>query len=405
MKTLRLYEEDSFLTHCTAQVVACTPNEKGTGWWTELDQTVFFPESGGQPCDHGTLGGLPVTQVRERGETVLHLTPTPLKIGATVEGSIDFPRRMELMQQHSGEHLLAAAAFRLFGVGNVGFHLSEEALAVDFDQPLDEEQLHLMEEEANRLVWSELPVKISYLTPEEYATIPMRKKAEALTGRIRMISMGEVEAATCCGTHVTTTGQIGLIKILTGERYKGGTRVHFACGVRALRDYRMKNHTVNTLSATFSVKPEGVLPAIKKQEETLLEQGRLLKSKTTKLLTHLAATLLATATPAGEYRAIRQLRGDLTAEEGKELLTLLIKEPKTAALLWVETPERLLYFFGCSGDCPLDMRPLCRRAGELFCGKGGGTNLLAQGSAPLSPTLTPGMDSLWEELLTTLQSH
>ena len=227
--TEKLYEVDSYVQNFTAQVVSCTPVPGGFA--VVLDRTAFFPEGGGQPCDTGRLGGARVLAVHTDGETITHTTDAPLTAGETVDGCLDWPARLDAMQQHTGEHILSGALHRLFGAENVGFHIGSPYVRMDTSIPLTQEQLAQAEAEANAAVRADTPVHCWVPDPETLARTDYRSKKE-LTGDVRLVEAGG-DCCACCGTHLARTGEVGLIKIISFAHYKSGMRLAVACGQRA----------------------------------------------------------------------------------------------------------------------------------------------------------------------------
>ena len=236
--TDKLYEEDAYLREFEAEVTGCVPAEGG--WLVTLDRTAFYPEGGGQPADTGTLGGARVLDVHEQEGEILHTTDAPLPVGDRTAGAIDWEARFSRMQQHTGEHIVSGVIHRLFGLDNVGFHMGRDAVTIDLNGELTADDLTRVERLANEAVWENLPVGVEYPAPEALAALDYRSKKE-LTGRVRIVTVPGSDVCACCGTHVRRTGEIGVIKLLTSQRYKGGVRVWLLCGDRALTDYNEKN--------------------------------------------------------------------------------------------------------------------------------------------------------------------
>ena len=227
----RLYEENPFLTDFDATVLSCQQGKRG--YEVTLDRTAFYPEGGGQPWDMGTLGGVPVLEVHSRDGQVVHTCGGPLEPGATVRGTIDWDRRFDLMQQHSGEHIVSGLAHARWGCDNVGFHLGAELVTIDLSVELDEEQLSWLEGEANRYVWGDRPVSVTTPAPEELEQLTYRSK-KAIDGPVRIVTFPGADCCACCGTHVRSAGQVGLIKLLTVQKFRSGCRIELVCGGRAL---------------------------------------------------------------------------------------------------------------------------------------------------------------------------
>ena len=249
----KLYETDAYLTEFTATVLAV--KEEGDGLWATLDRTAFFPEGGGQAGDCGYLGGARVSDTQEKNGAIYHKIDRPLSLGETVTGRVDFAVRFDRMQNHSGEHIVSGLVHRHFGYDNVGFHLGNEEMTLDFNGVLTREQLDAIEDEANAAVFADLPITVSYPAPEELAAIPYRAKL-ALTEGVRLVTIESIDICACCAPHVRRTGEIGLIKLLDFIHYKGGVRIRMACGRRALADYREKAREVAGISRLLSV-PQG----------------------------------------------------------------------------------------------------------------------------------------------------
>ena len=230
METRKLYYENCHLREFTATVISCTETEKG--FWVELDATAFYPEGGGQACDRGVLGAAAVLDVRERGEQVLHLCDRALSTGEAVIGRIDWARRFDLMQQHTGEHIVSGILHRMFGCHNVGFHVGGDTVTIDFDTPVPAQALETVEQQANRAVYENLPVRCWYPSPEELSAIPYRTKRE-LPWPVRIVQIPGVDTCACCGVHTAYTGEVGLIKLLSCIKFHQGVRIEMVCGERA----------------------------------------------------------------------------------------------------------------------------------------------------------------------------
>ena len=251
MNTKKLYYEDCHRKQFEAQVVACEQTDKG--YEVILNQTAFYPEGGGQACDLGTLGGVRVLDTQERGETVVHLCDGPLTVGAAVEGIIDWERRFDQMQQHTGEHIVSGIVHRLYGFDNVGFHVGSEVLTVDFDGIIPQEALPLIEAQANRVVWQNLTLRCWYPSEEELPTVGYRTK-RALPWPVRIVEIPGVDKCACCGVQVGMTGEVGLVKIFSCVKFHQGVRIEMACGSRAVALLNAAYDQNRQVSQTFSAK-------------------------------------------------------------------------------------------------------------------------------------------------------
>ena len=249
--TRKIYYEDCHLAVFSATVTGCSQTEKG--YEVTLDATAFYPEGGGQACDLGALNGVTVLDVRERGEEIIHLCEQPLEVGAQVEGVLDYGRRFDLMQQHTGEHIVSGIIHRRYGYHNVGFHMGANFTEIDFDGVIPAEDLEKIEAEANAALWKNLCVNCWYPSEEELPNVFYRTK-KALPWPVRIVEIPGYDSCACCGVHVARTGEVGLVKLFSMTGLRGGSRIEMACGSRALellnRVYRQ-----NTLvSQAFSAK-------------------------------------------------------------------------------------------------------------------------------------------------------
>ena len=260
--TRKLYYEDSDLLQFQATITGCTA-VKG-GYQVTLDQTAFYPEGGGQPWDTGMLGDTAVLQVTELGEDVLHLCNKPLEVGETVEGTVNGDRRLDLMQQHSGEHILSGIICSKYGVSNVGFHVGAHIMEIDFDRPIPAEDLSELEKTANEAIWKNLPVICGY--PEQLGEYRSKKELE---GPVRIVEVPGYDRCACCGVHVKYTGQVGLIKIVSMVKFHQGVRLELLCGQRAYEYVAATTEQNRQISGLLSAKPLETAAAAKRLTEQL----------------------------------------------------------------------------------------------------------------------------------------
>ena len=251
METRKLYYEDSHRREFTARVLFCEQVKKG--YEVILDATAFYPEGGGQACDLGVLGTVRVTDVQERGEAVVHLCDGPLAVGGTVTGTIDWARRFDQMQQHSGEHILSGLLNARFGCHNVGFHVGSGIMEVDFDVPMTLEEVLEMERGANEAVWADLPIHCWYPTAEELPSVGYRTKKD-LPWPVRIVEVPGFDKCACCGVHVQRTGEIGIIKVLSVTKFHQGVRIQMVCGGRAYEHLSKAYEQNRLVSQAFSAK-------------------------------------------------------------------------------------------------------------------------------------------------------
>ena len=383
--TRRLYLEDSHLTRCNARVLACTQTE--SGYDITLDQTVFFPNAGGQPCDTGTLrflgGAAAVTGCDEAVGALVHHADRALPEGTAVEAEIDWARRFDHMQQHTGEHLLSWCAFARFGAINVGFHLAHDYGTLDLDRPLDPAQLRELERAANELACRDLPVTAEiYESEEAIAGLPLRKHAEGLTAPIRIVTIEGADCCTCCAPHCRRTGEIGMLFLADASPWRGGMRITFLCGSRALSHARAMHDTVDHIARRFSTGRENAEAAVQKQSEELSAARRNERALSARVSACLARDLRAGAERAGKVLLVAAQVEGIGARELRPLAQQALGSEPTLVFLLAADAARVQYILLCSDGVPLDMGELCQAVNAALGGKGGGRGALAQGSAP-----------------------
>ena len=355
---------------CT--VISCTKNKKGT-WDTILNQTAFYPGGGGQPSDTGALNGVKVLHVSEKGEEIIHELEAPLEEGVLAEGVIDWQKRYDNMQQHTGEHIFSGLVHKHFGYDNVGFHMGTDEVTVDFNGVLTQEQLDELEDEANQLIYDNVPVKVFYPSKEELEELDYRSKKE-LTGLVRIVEIPGGDICACCGTHVETTGEVGLIKLRTMINYKGGVRISMLCGRRALMDYRerLKDEIriSNLLSAKLALVPDAVEKMKNESQEKDLALGRLWQQ----LLEKKAESYPEST----EVLAV--FEEGLSPVQLRQLATMLYEKGKGKIVgVFSGNEDEQVYQYAL-GSSQADMRKLSKAMNGALNGRGGGSNLMAQGT-------------------------
>lgn len=380
--TVKLFENNSLLKECTATVTACT--EKEGQYLVELDQTVFFPEGGGQLSDKGKIADVIVSHVSEKDGHIYHECDKPLEAGAEVKAVLDWRVRLDRMQQHLGEHLLSYACWKLFKANNIGFHMNEDDVFIDLDKELTEEELLKAELYTNEIIWENRPVHISYMDSTEAVKLKdkMRKFNSKLTGTLRIVSVEDADICTCCGTHPPFTGMLGSVKVIRHEKHKGGCRVEFVCGSRALADADKKNSTLLAVAQGLSVKPEQVPDALAKLKADLLAQLDDVKSKLLKVEEAQLQELYDNAPTNAAGTKI--LAVPLDGHDAKDIKVFLPKATAlehTICLLVAAKPERISYAAALGAATEGDCRVLIKLLNEAFGGRGGGKSDCAQGGA------------------------
>ena len=266
MEARKLYYEDSHQKTFTAEVTGCA--EAKGGWAVTLNATAFYPEGGGQPWDTGRLGEAAVFSVLEKNENIVHLCDRPLAVGSSVTGKIDWDRRFDFMQQHSGEHMVSGVIHSRYGYHNVGFHMGADVVTIDFDGIVPQEDLQDIENTVNAAIWANLPVKCWYPAREELPAVPYRRKKD-LPWPVRIVEFPDIDICACCGTQVKSTGEIGLVKLLSCVKFHEGVRIEMVCGKRAL-DILSDAYEQNKLvSQAFSAKIGETAQAASRMNEAL----------------------------------------------------------------------------------------------------------------------------------------
>lgn len=367
--TEKLYDLNSYLKTFSAKVLSC--EKQGETYEVVLNRTAFFPEGGGQPSDIGVLNTVNVLDVHERGDSIVHTTDRPLPAGQAVMGGVNWAHRFDCMQQHSGEHIVSGIVHRLFGYGNVGFHLGSKVVTVDFNGELTEENLLLIESMANEAIYRNIPIQVEYPSPEVLAKLNYRSKKE-LSGAIRIVTVPGYDVCACCGTHVARTGEIGMIRLIAAQKYKGGIRVTLVCGGRALDDYREKSRSVGSVSVLLSAKPEEVSPAV----ERLLSEYNAVKQENAGLLDQIFTYKAAAVGQGTKYVCL--FEESLTPNDLRRFCMLLCERCKVGAAVF-SGDEETGYKYAI-GSASADIRPLGKELNPAFNGRGGGSKELIQGS-------------------------
>ena len=265
-----LYNKSSYIKEFSASVLTCEPTDDGR-YAVTLDRTAFFPEQGGQYADRGTIGGAEVLDVQLCGGEVIHKVSAPLAVGMTVDGILDWDTRFDRMQNHTGEHIVSGILHAMFGYDNVGFHLGDEVKTLDTSGELTAEQIAAVERRANRAVYENKTVEVTYPDASALENMEYRAKLE-LTENVRIVTIPGWDVCACCAPHVAMTGEVGMIKIIDAIRWKGGMRLTLVCGSRALADYCMRKNELSRISVALSAKAEETYEAFCRVQNTLTEQ-------------------------------------------------------------------------------------------------------------------------------------
>ncbi len=366
--TKRLYFDDCRLTEFEARVMERRTFDGKPA--VILDQTAFYPESGGQPPDHGTLDGADVVNVQEDGERIVHVLTQEIAAapGAAVRGKVDWARRFDHMQQHSGQHVLSQAFDSLLNGRTLSFHLGAEGASVEIGlTKVDPADLRRVEEEANRIVFEDREVKTQFVPQERVHEVPLRKPPK-VEGIIRVVEIGGYDWSACGGTHVRRTGEIGLIKVVSEERIRGNLRFEFLCGGRALRDYGVKNGVARELALKFNVPPADVPASVERLGTELKDVKRRLKKAEERLAGFEAAEFAAKA----QGKVVSAVLDDRSPEAARALALAITRSGEFIVVFGAKSAERAHVIAARSEKIALDLRPLAGILGPMLNGRGGG---------------------------------
>lgn len=375
-KTRRLYYEDQYCHSFTAEVIAERPD------WVVLDRTAFYPEGGGQPADHGWLAGVAVTdtQVDDAG-VIWHRIEQPLALGRTVTGRVDWQRRFDHMQQHSGQHVLSQAFWQLFGAATVGFHLGEQAVTIDIDRPdCTAAELQQAEDLANAVIRSKASVVARFVSQEQLPVEELRKLPK-VSEDIRLVAVEGFDICPCGGTHVKDLGEIGLLKLLAWEKRRGNLRVSFVAGKRAYLDYQQKHQTLQHLSGLLSQPIPEVAGGVERLQERNSELEKQLKGLQLQLAEQEAEQLLTTAPLLGQVRLVCQEFSQRELEALKQLANGLASRGQVAVVFGL-SGEGYRLVAAVSPELDLHVGNLLKQVVTSHGGKGGGAPQAAQGAVP-----------------------
>jgi len=384
--TLRLYYTDSYLRDFDADIV----DRADGGRRIYLDRTAFYPASGGQPFDTGTLGGIAVVDVVDEGERVAHLLADALA-GNRASGAVNWDRRFDHMQQHTGQHLLSAVLDQLFGHATISVHFGSESSTLDLDAPaIDHERIVEAESRANRLVAENRPVEVSF---EEPGSAGGLRKPSEREGTLRIVTIRDLDRSACGGTHVRATGEIGPILLRKAERVKKNVRLEFLCGMRAVRRARADLDLLTRLAGQFSAAAADLPALVEAQRADLKEATAARRELEEELAALTARDLYTAATPDGSgVRSIVVREETGTIDRLRPLARAVTAMPRALFVGWTADPPALMV--AASPDCGLDAGGMLRSALEQVGGRGGGNQRAGQGTAPSASALAEAVAAL-----------
>ncbi len=365
--TEKLYYADSFLTEFTARALSCEKTKNG--WEVQLDRTAFYPEGGGQPSDHGTLGGAAVSDVRERDGVIYHTCDRALEVGSQAAGTIDFQRRFDFMQQHSGEHIVSGILCGRFHCDNVGFHIGHELVTIDFNAVLTAEDVQEVELLANQYIWEDHPIHVSWPSQAELDDLRYRSK-KALSGAVRIVTWPEADCCACCGTHVRSSGQVGCVKLISCQKFREGVRIEMAAGGRALAYCNAIAQQNSQVSQLLSAKPTATAAAVERVQKELYT----LRGRVTALEESDFARKAQLYAGAGDVLLVE---GAMSAESIRKLCTAV--QESAGGRCAVFAGEDGMYQYAVSQPDG-DLRALAKEINAALNGRGGGKPGFIQGS-------------------------
>ena len=355
------------MTTFSATVLDC--REEKNGWAITLNRSAFYPEGGGQPADLGTLGGVDVHDVREKNGEILHFCSGPLETGGKVEGHIDWDRRFDFMQQHSGEHIVSGILCGKFGCGNVGFHIGHELVTIDFNTMLSTDDVILVEKLANRYIWEDHPIQITFPSPEELEIIEYRSKKE-LTGQVRIVSWPGADRCACCGTHVARSGQVGLVKLISCQKFRDGVRIEMAAGGRALAWINRIAVQNTKVSQLLSAKPEDTASSVERLQKDVFQ----LKGRVMELEERDFARLAELHAGKGD---VLIFQGPMGADSLRKLCGAVKEICGGRCAVFAGDGSAFQYAIGQNGG---DLRAFVKELNGALDGRGGGKPEFVQGS-------------------------
>ena len=373
--TDRLSYSEAYLRTFTAAVTACAPADDRFA--VTLDVTAFYPTSGGQPHDVGVLGGRAVVEVVDDDGPLVHLLDGPLDVGAQVQGDIDWTRRFDHMQQHTRQHVLSAAFDRVCQARTESFHLGASTATIDLHRPVTPAEIAAAEAEANHVVWEDRAVQVRFVSAEEAAALPLRKDS-GRTGTLRLIEVTDFDLSACGGTHVARTGGIGIIAATGWEKFKGGTRVEFQCGGRALAQMREWRDALAATNRLLSVSPMELAPAIERLQAENKALARTARGFQEQLASHVAAELVASGERVNGRILVARAMDGWDAAGLKAIAAGVATHPGAAAAMFSTATPALVVIARAAG-VPADASAVLKALVAKFGGKGGGKPDLAQG--------------------------
>jgi len=365
--TEKLFYKDPFLQEFTATVLSC--EEGKGGWLVTLDRTAFYPEGGGQPADHGVLGSAVVTDTREKEGVIIHTCSEPLGVGENVTGKIEWARRFDHMQQHSGEHIVSGMICSRYQCDNVGFHMGHDVVTIDFNAEIDPADLPELEAAANAFIWGDTAIDIRFLSGEELERAQYRSK-KFIPGVVRLVAFPGADCCACCGTHVGSSAQVGLVKLLSCQKFRDGVRIEMVCGGRALQYFSALLEQNTQISRALSAKPLETFHAVERMQKDIAE----LRARVASLEESDFLRKAQTYENAGD---VLLFEGEMSSDSVRRLCDAVLNTCGGRCAVFAGGDGVYKY---AVGQREADIRGLIKEMNAALNGRGGGKPNFAQGS-------------------------
>jgi alanyl-tRNA synthetase len=393
----KLYYRDPYIREFNTKLAAQQKSEDGR-WYARLEETAFYPTGGGQPSDTGMLNNIRVTEVEEVDGIIRHYLDSPLEETSEVTGRIDWKRRFDHMQQHSGQHILSASFSEILGYETVSFHLGTAVCTIDLATPeLTEEESLKAEKAANDVILKNKPIHTKWIDKNEVDQYPLRKKP-AVENDIRLVIIPDIDYNGCGGTHPASTGEVGMIKILGWEKQRKNTRVTFVCGQRVAEQLREKNAIVKKLTGVVNAPPTEMVSAVTTLIENNKKNEKLLEEARQTILKYEAENLADSFIEIGGVKIVKDVLQHRSMADLQQMVRSILQNHEVVVLLVSENGDKLQFVLGAASSCNRNMKELAAYALELTSGKGGGNPSMAQGGGSAELTGEELLNRLVEKL-------
>jgi len=373
----KLYYKDAFIREFTANIKDFF--RKNSKYHVLLDRTAFYPEGGGQPSDIGTIAGIEVEHVYKEKDNVFHIMELIPEKKVELKCKINWDKRFDHMQQHTGEHIISAIFYNMFNANNIGFHLGEDYVSIDLDIDISEDNINSAEMKANELIYNDYSIETFFPDEKLLKNLSLRKST-SIKNDIRIVKIGDIDITPCGGTHLLSTGQLGIIKIIDFNKYKGGTRIKFLCGKRALKDYHNKNKIIREIRTKLSTNNENILFEIDNLNTDIKNKDEILNTYKNKILLYKKEQLLNSADKIKDIKIISKIFKEIDFSDLRSLAKKLISEDNIVLIFAQSDDSNVRLLLSRSNNINnLDMNNIIKKPLEIIGGRGGGNKITAQG--------------------------